>query len=489
MRVQLDISNDADCSFLERYPKEKRGDILRNCISIGRIAIENSSITINDSKHLEPFIEKFREITNEQVSKTLETIKETVEKIEESRESIDIMSKYITNEVKKNSDTMVDCIRSQSSMTEKIIDPITSRIDKMNTEVEKIFSIKSSSNTKGKFGEAIIESHISTIFPHYQITNMSQFGHEGDYQIDTENGKILLEVKTYSNSVPKDQIEKLYKDIDRTGVPCAILLSTTSGIVGKKHIEWEIYGKNKCIVLFFPNSTLGQEAVVFSFLFMKALIELGVNKVSHDSIIKSNEEILEVLKMFDGFYKNLIELTEKQSKLRYQISTIKTAINKSMDDLYKQCFELELEHKQTIQSIYSSLKEKMVNYNFSIEKYSILDNSLDFEKILRMLNIKENQMKAMRKVFSIIEECPNLKLYHEIETNKLVVINNDNENKLVFTFNIQKTKIELVFDIPKDISSLTFNPKFETIKNNQILINLENETDNLEFISQKLKAL
>ena len=169
-------------------------------------------------------------------------------------------------------------MRSQNTIAERIIEPISNRIDRVNIELEKIFGVKGSSNVKGKLGESIVEQHIQTAFPDYEVIDMSYTAHEADYHITTDFGKVLLEIKTYSASVNKEQIEKLYNDIDRTGMGLAIFLSTTSGIVGKKHIQWEIYGKNRTIILYVPNSSLTQQGIVFSILFLKALVESGINK-------------------------------------------------------------------------------------------------------------------------------------------------------------------------------------------------------------------
>jgi hypothetical protein len=488
MRVQLDITNSDDCLWLESIPKEKRADLLRNCITIGRLALENCKISVDDGKSLEPIMDKFRDITNSNIDKILQTINHSVSKIEDSRSNIDGFSKEITCEVKKNSETMIECLRSQSSITEKLLDPITSRIDQVNTQLEKIFSVKSSSNTKGKLGESIIENHIFTAFPHYGVHNMSQTPHEADYQIQADYGKVLLEIKTYSHTVNRDQIEKFYKDIERTGIQLGIFLSTTSGIVGKPHIEWELYGKSKAILLFFPNSSLSMDAVVFSFLFLKALVDSGINKqTSTMTITKSNEEIIELFKMFDTFYKNLSAVIEKQSKLKFQIQTIKTSINKSIDELYKQSFDLELELTSTIDCIYSNLREKMLEYESPIENYSLLDSHLELEKALQSLTIKSTQVIAVKKLFSILEKLEfGYKMYIDKEKNKMVVL--DSSRIIQFQLVIQKTKIDLLFNIPKDSCSISFNPKFETVKNNQIILSLDNDMEILEYLCDKLRA-
>ncbi len=485
MRIVLDINNQEDITWLEGIAKERKNDVIRNCITIGRLAIDNCKINLDNSKYLDPIIDHFKTITKMEVDKALQFINSTNSKIQETKEQLDEFSKGIREEVKNNSMTMVECVKSQSHLTEKLLEPINSRIDKMNHEVEKIFSIKSSSNIKGKLGESIIAQHIQTAFPSYEVENMSQSPHEADYHIHTDFGKILLEIKTYQNTVNKEQIDKFYKDIERTGIQLAIFLSTTSGIVGKKNIQWEVYGTNKTIILYVPNSTMNLENIVFSFLFLKALVDIGINKAQQSDISKSNEEIIELFKMFDTFYKDLLELLEKQSKLRFQINTIKTTINKSIDELYKQSFDLELEHKGIIQNIYGKMKSQMIAYDRPLELYKPIDNDLDLMMILETITIKPSQIQTLKMLNTLVTECENLKLCYDKDSKdpRFIIINN---SRAICNIVISKTKIDMIFDIPKGTNSISIHPRYETYKSNQIIINLENEPECFELVKSKL---
>ena len=67
--------------------------------------------------------------------------------------------------------------------------------------------ISGSSNRKGKLVEAIECHIIQQYFPNYIINNISNTGHEADLHITTDFGKVLIELKTYTNSVGKDQVQ------------------------------------------------------------------------------------------------------------------------------------------------------------------------------------------------------------------------------------------------------------------------------------------
>ena len=497
MKIILDITNAEDILWLENMGKDRRGDTVRNCITIGRLSLEHYQFNIDGSKNLQPIIQQFRDEMSSAVDRTLESVSESVQSIQKTKDELINMSMGMRQQLDVNTNTMIESVKSQQNITEKIIDPITTRIDKMNEEVEKIFSIKGTSNSKGKLGESLISGHIQTAFPHYEVTDMSYNPHEADYHITTEFGKVLLEIKTYTASVNKEQIEKLYKDIDRTGLALAIFLSTTSGIVGKKNIEWEIYGKNKTIILFFPNSGLAGQGIVFSFLFLKALVESGINKENSNTFYKSDEEIQTMLQMFDEFYSDLVCIGEKQSKLRYEISTVKNTIDKLLDDLYKQSFELELDQKRSLEKMYGKIKEKLSIKGKSLDTYQWIDTRLEFTGWLESLILKTEFTVLMNLLYDKLETIESLTYCYpkerismglgpEKQSTRLLVVDSSNKKVLCESI-INKTKIDIVFELPKTFNgSVSIIPRYESMKGSEITITLLKTPECYEIIRDRI---
>ena len=97
------------------------------------------------------------------------------------------------------------------------------------------------SSLKGKLGEHAIEMQLKEAFPDDAIENMASQANESDYHFHStvNNAKFLIEVKTYSVSVNTAQIDKFYRDMDRTNLPVGIFVSTTSGITGHPRLSIE----------------------------------------------------------------------------------------------------------------------------------------------------------------------------------------------------------------------------------------------------------
>ena len=463
------VTNERDLQWLRGMSSDqKRLETISHCITIGRLAMENFQVTVQDSGAV------FRAEMEHHVRATLAGVKESVESMGETR---DMLGKQLA----LSHTTMYDTLKAQNAMAEKLLDPIASRVDKLNETVEGLFNIKGTSNVKGKFGENFIAQHIQTVFPHYEIQNMSNTAHEADFQIGTEFGKVLLEVKTYSASVNRDQLDKFYRDIDRTGVTLAIFLSTTSGIVGKRHLEWEVYGKEKTIILYFPNSSLSQQGVVFSFLFLKALAEAEINKETATTFYKSEKEVSALMDTFEDFYQKMTHVMEKNGKLRFDIGACKANIDKMLDDLYKQSFELELQHKAALEAMYGRLKDKLHLHNggggaLSLTAYQWLNDVAEFATWVRGLSgLKPAQSQALHYLYERITTTAATTVCCDKTQPRLLIVN---KGAVVATCHVTKTKIDVVFELTKEHlgQPLTLHPMFESLKNNEITITLPTST-------------
>lgn len=470
MQATVTLTNARDIQWLEAMSSDqKRHETIGHCITIGRLAMENFQVTVQDSGAV------FRAEMEHHVKTTLAGVGACVgESVESMAETRDLLSKQLA----LSNTTMYDALRAQNAMAEKLLDPIASRVDKLNETVEGLFNIKGTSNVKGKFGENFIAQHIQTVFPHYDIQNMSNTAHEADFHIGTDYGKVLLEVKTYTASVSKEQLDKFYRDIDRTGVTLAIFLSTTSGIVGKRHLEWEVYGKEKTIILYFPNSSLSQQGVVFSFLFLKALVEAEINKETTTTFYKSEKEVSALMDTFEDFYQKMTHVMEKNGKLRFDIGACKAHIDKMLDDLYKQSFELELQHKAALEAMYGRLKDKL--HLHTLAAYQWLDDSAAFAAwVCGLAGLKPAQSQALHHLYECIimgpPPSPSFQLCCDKTQPRLLIVKN---GTVAATCHVSKTKIDVVFELSKDDlgQPLTLHPMFESLKNNEITITLPTST-------------
>ena len=140
----------------------------------------------------------------------------------------------------------------------EIIDNKTNKICSIINEL-KNNNLNKTINIKGKEGECEIYNFFQTNFYNYKIEDTSEIPHSGDFKlfISDINQYVLLEVKNYKNTVDQKQIDKLYYDMEFTGINYAIFISLNSGIVNiNQKLEWKIINNKIIIFLSYCNDEL-----------------------------------------------------------------------------------------------------------------------------------------------------------------------------------------------------------------------------------------
>ena len=113
--------------------------------------------------------------------------------------------------------------------------------EEIDDKLDALLHIRTNSSRKGRLSEDLCIRRLSQQYPDWDFSDVTYVGHEGDCRaISSPIGDILYEFKSYDTNVNKEQLKKFYKDLETTGIKLGIFVSNTSGIVGKKDLEWEI---------------------------------------------------------------------------------------------------------------------------------------------------------------------------------------------------------------------------------------------------------
>lgn len=197
---------------------------------------------------------------------------------------------------------------------------------------------------KGRLGENHVHDMLK---PHFKIKDTSKKGKSGDFQIKTEYGLILVEVKNYSKTVGKVELDKFYRDIGYNGtIQAGIFISLYAPIVGIReriHFEIElIQGRSVPIVYMYCDS-----ADV-----IKLLVDL---LTAHLRSRKSRDiDPTHVISKIDQMSESLGLLVQTRS----QIEILRLNMNKSIDDIHSLVVNAELKFTKTIDEIQQNVKWK-----------------------------------------------------------------------------------------------------------------------------------
>ncbi len=183
-------------------------------------------------------------------------------------------------------------------------------------------------SVKGKIGEDIVKKMISP----YNVRDTSQLAHSGDFIIEDDGKRLMIDAKNYDRTVPKLEIDKFCKDIASTGVDCAMMISLYSSITGKENFELEVYQDTKpiyCIFLAMPdNEVLVRQSIKILFALAKR-----DKKVKHSLLERLVGSVRDKLATLRDASRELELTVNAVNKCRSIMSTFTYMVERDLDSM------------------------------------------------------------------------------------------------------------------------------------------------------------
>ena len=405
--ISLDIKNSEDLEYLESVNYDP--DILNTALTIGLKSIQMSQTTMNGNSYIEPL----REI---------------------------IVENNIEN---------------------------SENINKINNMLCDLLNIKNNSSKKGKLGESLAMNSLKKKYPDWKIENTTGTAHESDLFAYSDNyGKILYEIKTYSSNVPSKEIQKFKDDMTTTNSKYGIFVSQTSGIVGKKLIDYEIIDNS--ILVYISCAGLNGHGIEIGTEFLLSLIDSGYLDKRH---LLKNDNIRDVLHEINESMYELNECINNFSRIKMQIDEHRNTMNRSVDMMYRNVIEYNTKANITYDTLLEKIrKHKPVNI-------SLLSENIDFKNIVDTNVLNMNNLIYFEKMYKMKD----MKICSD--NDNLYIIKNDS---LVCKLDIKKNYIDLSF-YTKDLDVISINKEYERYTNDMINIRILDNTinDNIWKIIEK----
>lgn len=317
-----------------------------------------------------------------------------------------------------------------------IIENKTNKLFNLINEIKIETNIDKSNNIKGITGENLIYNFFKNNFSHYSLEDTSQIPHSGDLKIFipdiTEN--ILIEVKNYKNTIDQKQIDKLYFDLNYTGIDYAIFISIKSNIVNKKNnIEWEL--KDNKIIIFISNFT---EELLFLGIYI--LINLNILIKKNKQIINSNINENELLYLIN----NILLQKNTINQLKNNILSLHDNVSKDILNIYNLIIKYEHELFYNINNLKSIINKNINDYNKPINNNDII------HKIQEIITNK-NLLNTIELIISHFLESHIIEI---IDNKKILIKKNDN---IIYTLKILKTSLNLITQDNIEIKNIDIN--------------------------------
>ena len=398
MNIQFEITNNEDVEYLTNFHDDKRDEILKTAITIGLKSIQMSEVNMDCHSYIDPIKEIITESTNEN----------------------------------KNKINMID--------------------DKLDA----LLHIRTNSSRKGRLSEDLCIYRLVQQYPDWEFKDVTYVGHEGDCRAVSPIGEILYEFKSYDSNVNREQIKKFYKDLDTTGIKLGIFISNTSGIVGKKDLEWEIIN-NDTLVVYISNTGFNGHGCIMATELLLALMKNNILESENHWLLYQNYET-------DDIYRNLVDSIDDYRKdkemiykLQKHMKEHRIRINSMIDSLESEIFQISLNSEQTFSKIVGLVEQ--------IKSKSDIVEDFDFNDFILQNNFNNKFIQLFEQLHKLIISI-NLEI--NINQNEWILIR---DKQILAKTKTLKSKIQIViFEYPENIND--FNPQFEEFKDKKIFIEL-----------------
>ena len=347
----------------------------------------------------------------------------------------------------------------------------TDKIQQIDDKLDALLHIRTNSSRKGRLSEDLCIRRLTQQYPEWEFTDVTHVGHEGDCRGKSPFGEILYEFKSYDTNVNKEQVNKFYSDLETTAIKLGIFVSNTSGIVGKKDLEWEIINKDTLIIYISNTGFNGHGCIVATELLLALMGNNILNSTEHWLLYQNYET--------DEIYRNLVDTLddyrrdgEMLCKYQKHIKEYRIKNNSMIDGLESEVFQISLNSQNTF--------KKMIGIVDQIKCEKTAGESLNLDEFIIQNKYSDKMNALFTQLEKVILSGQDLKLY--LVDNEWLI---KHDNNLIAKTKSFKTKIHLcilVYTTPIH----NFNPLYEEFKDKKIVIELNDNHKIWEIIQLRL---
>ena len=289
-----------------------------------------------------------------------------------------------------------DIVKSFDSKNENIKDKLLlleSNIQKSNANekleelskiIEKLFGISNTSSKKGQISENLIYNMLEEKFSDYSYDVKRHIAHHADGELTSPTGmKSLIEIKNYTNTVNKDEVEKFKYDLKYTKNNFGIFISLQTGIAFRKGIDYETFqdGDETYHIIYISKLMEDTNKLQSAILLIENLYKIN----SKDNIDLKIQQIKKIV--YDNF-NELESLISKTSDIRNEYVKMESVIKQNFDSFYCKLRSHETEMKAKMQKVWLNLFNDLdyIDKNYIDLNTSLLQNIPEKDKCYTILS-------------------------------------------------------------------------------------------------------
>lgn len=396
--------------------------------------------------------------------KPLEITKEVTDILTQSTEPEKVLSAWIYNGYKLSEcipsiNRSCGCCRELTTVTQTM------------TDLLEPFQTGGNSSKNGKLGEIFALNSFKKRFPNLEYRDTSGIDKSGDGILELQNHrvrKIMFEYKNYESVIPKQEIDKLLRDLKAQNIHYGIFVSYKSRISGKQCIDAEVIdGK---LIVYIANFGMNALLLDMALQYLLKLDECNYLEMSQSVLSLSSKATIQIV---SKTYEKMIVLTQD---LTQTITYTKECQDKLNGMFYK------LINQQSLLVNQMNLLLERLDEQLLEEHQESFINKHSYETLTEYIQsvvIKEKDKQFCIRILTILKQHQLSGFYSETDSSIHIHFQQIELGKL----HLGKSKVQLI--VPVGEGRCYYNPKYEDIKHQKIYITLQDKTEVWNIIEQR----
>jgi hypothetical protein len=263
---------------------------------------------------------------------TGQTLQEFISSIEQKFNTTQILltssyekMDYGLKEIKLTQEHQHASMKELSSMNQQSVQDLLRKMD--------------NSSSKGKVSESMVFNILQTMYPSAGLDFVGTTKETGDFILERSNKpKLLIENKNWETTVAKDEVEKFIRDTSIQNC-CGLFLSQHTGIAHKENYEINVQNGNILVYVHNVNNDCEKIKIAIDIIdHFKEQLDSLEQDIEMDTIPK------EILKQINDEYKSFIS---KKTELQKYIKDFTSKVSKQIDDIHIPSLTLYLSTRYT----------------------------------------------------------------------------------------------------------------------------------------------
>lgn len=278
---------------------------------------------------------------------------------------------------------------------------LQNKLDNLSLVLEKFLGLSQNSNKKGEITEDIIYQLFTSKYKDLAYEKTRDIPHSGDGILTFPNKvtnkltgntklKVLVEIKNYTSTVKKEEIEKFKYDMKFNNIDFGLFISLKSSIQGHSQLDYEkmIHNNKEYNMVYVSHIDMETTKIDAALLVLTKIFELEGQTKKLD-IEWIHEQI-------NSHFKELVLISERTSFLKDNFLVMESTIKNSLNEHYKLLRDYQYDMDKQINSIWEKMNTDFGKAEKSLLEKNELTNILDQYK-------EDKCYSLMTKIFSILE--------------------------------------------------------------------------------------